>query len=262
MKAVVLMYHRLGRVVLPRRRRGEDLYCLPPGRFERHLEILARSGLPVLPFAALGRRDALGAAAARAVSITFDDGHASDYTTALPALLRHGFPAAFFITAAWIGTPGHLSWPQVRELRELGMTVGAHGWDHRPLSELGPIELARQLRETRKVIAERAGAAPEFLALPAGAGNAAVVAAAFDAGFRAVTGSVARRWAPAERDVVIPRYAMRRTDGLAYFHDLVHQDLAALRHAWTRYRFTDLMRGAVTEPIDQRLQPAAERTAP
>lgn len=252
MKVVVLMYHRLGRVVLPRRKRGGDLYCLPPGRFERHLELIAESGLPVLPFAALARPEAAAAAGSRAVALTFDDGHASDLHIALPALLRHGFPAAFFVTAAWVGTPGHLDWPQVRELRELGMTVGAHGWDHRPLSELAPVELARQLRDTRRLIAERAGAAPEFLALPAGAGNAQVIAAAFDAGYRAIAGSVARRWAPSERDVVIPRYAMRRTDSLAAFRSLIQQEPAALRHAWTRYRFTDLMRGGVTEPLDQR----------
>lgn len=259
MSVVVLMYHRLGQVAVSRRQPGEDLYALTPARFARQLGVVAAAGLPVLPFSALTTPEAPVPVTARAVSITFDDGNASDFEVALPLLLQHGFRAAFFITAAFVGTPGYLDWAEVRELRRYGMTIGAHGWDHRPLSSLGPAELARQLREPRRLIAARIGAAAEFLSLPGGAGNPNVVRAALDAGYLAVAGSVPRRWAHAGADDVIPRYAMRRTDSLGSFGGLIRQDPSALRRAWMRFRFTGLMRGTLGEPVYQRLRRMAER---
>lgn len=258
MRIVVLKYHRLVGAALPHAERGQDLYSLTRGRFRRHLAILSGSGLPVVPFAALAAPEA-SASPARGVAITFDDGHASDFSEALPALLEYGFPAAFFVTAAWVGRRGHLDWPQVRELRACGMAIGAHGWDHRPLSALSPRELARQLRDARLLIEEHVGAPPDFLALPRGAGSAGVVAAAFQAGYRAIAGSLPRRWTRWSAEEVIPRYAMRRTDSLASFRALVHQEPAALRRAWTRYRYTDVMRGAVAEDLDPRFRRAAPR---
>ncbi len=39
----------------------------------------------------------------KSVIVTFDDGHESDYTLALPLLRKFNFKATFFITTDWIG---------------------------------------------------------------------------------------------------------------------------------------------------------------
>lgn len=44
----------------------------------------------------------------RAVFLTFDDGYAGNHDVALPILLKRGFPAAFFVTSALIGTAKRL----------------------------------------------------------------------------------------------------------------------------------------------------------
>ena len=50
------------------------------------------------------------------VQLTFDDGNASDFEIALPALLRRGMRAAFFLCSGRLDQPGFLSRKQVREL--------------------------------------------------------------------------------------------------------------------------------------------------
>src|SRR6201999_686591 len=43
--------------------------------------------------------------------ITFDDGHVSGCTQALPLLAEHGLSATFFITVGWTGTRvGYMGW--------------------------------------------------------------------------------------------------------------------------------------------------------
>src|SRR5437588_9028953 len=64
-----------------------------------------------------------------AASITFDDGGASALRVA-DALERRGRRGWFFITANYIGTPGFVDPPGIRELAGRGHVVGSHSCSH------------------------------------------------------------------------------------------------------------------------------------
>src|SRR5262249_28366355 len=78
------------------------------------------------------------------VCITFDDGYLDNYLHAMPILLKHAIPAAFFVSTGIVGTerafPHDLrrgnqnlpvmNWDQLREMRDRGFTIGSHSVSH------------------------------------------------------------------------------------------------------------------------------------
>jgi peptidoglycan/xylan/chitin deacetylase (PgdA/CDA1 family) len=257
-RAVVLMYHRLGPSLLPGST-AHDVYAVTPESFDVHLEIATRAGHPVA-FEAIAAAALEGRALPpRAVAFTFDDGCASDHAIALPALARRGLRAAFFITPAWIGTAGHLTWTEVKALQRAGMTIGAHGLDHALLSHVPQAEVVRQLREARRIMAAQLGQPPTVLALPGGAGSPAVLAAARAEGFAIVMGSVPRVMAPRRTEDEVPRFAVRHTDSAYAVHRLVAQKADALLPAWLRYRVLKGLRATVGEGAFARIRDAWTR---
>jgi peptidoglycan/xylan/chitin deacetylase (PgdA/CDA1 family) len=64
------------------------------------------------------------------VQLTFDDGNATDTKVALPALVRAGLTASFFIPSGRIGEPGYMSESDILALHAAGMEVGSHGCAH------------------------------------------------------------------------------------------------------------------------------------
>lgn len=69
------------------------------------------------------------------LAITFDDGIESHYNIAMPILEKHGIKGTFFVTINRIGTPGRLSWKQIKEMRQRGMEIGNHTMTHAHLGK-------------------------------------------------------------------------------------------------------------------------------
>lgn len=95
----------------------------------------------------------LDAAAERpGVHITFDDGNRSDVEIALPALVRRGLSATFFIVAGRIGMPGFLDADGARALRDAGMAIGSHGMRHRRWRRLPESDLHQETVAAKEAI--------------------------------------------------------------------------------------------------------------
>jgi len=73
--------------------------------------------------------------------MTFDDGFAEIYEHAVPLLLANRVPAVVYVIcdrrrADWAhdwgpdGEPALLSWSQIREMADLGITIGSHTLKH------------------------------------------------------------------------------------------------------------------------------------
>lgn len=119
-------------------------------------------------------------------NISFDDGNASDLEIALPALLRRGMKATFFVVAARLGTPGYLSGADLRALRGAGMAIGVHGMHHQRWRGLSDAELDEEISVARVLLEEAAGASLDAAACPFGAYDRRVLTRLRAAGFRAV----------------------------------------------------------------------------
>lgn len=80
--------------------------------------------------AALDGIEHLGARLNVPVKITFDDGNISDVLIAMPALVKRGLNAAFFVCTGRIGQPDYLDVAGIKDLLQSGMEVGSHGVWH------------------------------------------------------------------------------------------------------------------------------------
>jgi peptidoglycan/xylan/chitin deacetylase (PgdA/CDA1 family) len=168
----------------------EDLYWIEPEQFDELLAVI--------------RDDPR-------VRITFDDGNASDVAYALPSLLRHGLCGAFFLVASRLDQCGYLSRGEARELIRAGMSVGSHGFEHRPWRSLSDADLEAELGEAAEMIAAIVGRPIREVSCPFGSYDRRVLTAIRRHGFRrvyTVDGGAAARpnaWLQS-------RYTIRRRD--------------------------------------------------
>lgn len=102
------------------------------------------------------------------VRLSFDDGNASDAAIALPALQERGLTGTFFALAGRLQDPASLTAPDLRLLRDAGMGVGNHGWDHIPWRRLTDAAADRELVAARDTLADASGGAVDEAALPMG----------------------------------------------------------------------------------------------
>jgi peptidoglycan/xylan/chitin deacetylase (PgdA/CDA1 family) len=109
------------------------------------------------------------------ISITFDDGNASDCLVALPELSKRQLQASFFVCAGRIGMKNYLDSSMIKELLSAGMNIGSHGMDHLDWRTLNSERLEVEIVEARKRI-EDAGQTPvKIVAIPFGAYNGRIL---------------------------------------------------------------------------------------
>ena len=219
----VLMYHDLSG---PGEEgpRDHGPYVLAEGRFEDQLSTIAAAGFRGV------RLDALLAAApappspGRPCVLTFDDGHESNCTRALPRLLRAGFQATFFVTAGWMGRSPYLSWEQLRTLAEAGMEIGSHSMTHRPPAGLSPAELRAEMEDSRRLLEDRIGRAVVSASSPTGFFNPRLGPIVRDLGYRALCVGRIGLWSDPADAYRIPRLAVKRRTGLDELGRMVRGD--------------------------------------
>jgi len=115
---------------------------------------------------------------------TFDDGHDSNRTYALPMLAGAGVKAKFFLVAGWIESRLHfMNWAGVRELVAQGHEVGSHGWSHALLTQCGEVELRDELARSKQTIEQRIGQRIDAISVPSGRWNRRVLRAVREAGY-------------------------------------------------------------------------------
>ena len=171
MKSLHLLYHELR--TLP----SDYSYAMECADFERHCELFAK-------------RQQQAADAIQA-TVTFDDGHRSNYELALPVLQRHDLRGHFFITAGWIGQrAGYMDWRELRGLHAAGQAIGAHGWTHTLLTHCTPAQLGHELLDARLCLEDGLGHAVTTMSLPGGRSNRRVLEACWAAGYTEVFTSV------------------------------------------------------------------------
>ena len=84
-----------------------------------------------------------------AVWITFDDGLRNNYTNAYPTLRKYKIPATFFIVVSLVrnndNSSRYMSWEEIKEMLQGGLSFGAHTVHHKILSQLSSQELADEI---------------------------------------------------------------------------------------------------------------------
>ena len=153
--------------------------------FRRHMERLAEQDVAVCKLeTVLVGLDAATEGHRRRVAITFDDARDNFLATALPVLEDLGLPCALFVPTALLGAPGHLSADGVREARDRGVEIGAHGRSHIRLAGCSVAQLHDETAGSRADLEAILERPVTTFAYPFGSLDDAAVRAVSRAGFR------------------------------------------------------------------------------
>lgn len=165
--ASILLYHALADEV------RDDRLQVRPATLARHLDWCVELGYRLVP---LG--EALRLPNEPVVAVTFDDGLAS-LVEVIPILQDRGAEATAFVCPGMLGREN--SWAgagrmrerlldaeEVLSLREEGLALGCHGWNHRPFVLRSEPDVAEDLARCRAWFEANTGAGPEVFAWPFG----------------------------------------------------------------------------------------------
>jgi peptidoglycan/xylan/chitin deacetylase (PgdA/CDA1 family) len=102
------------------------------------------------------------------IGITFDDGNSSDLRISLPALVKRGLTARFFVCAGRIGRPYYLDAAALADLIAAGMVIGSHGMNHVDWRRTDANELEEEISGARRRLEDVCGLAIDDVAIPFG----------------------------------------------------------------------------------------------
>jgi peptidoglycan/xylan/chitin deacetylase (PgdA/CDA1 family) len=127
------------------------------------LALLAVSGLPVTP---------AQAATNTVVSLTFDDGQASQYST-LPILSSRGMVGTYYVNSAMVGSSAYyMPWSQIHELANAGNEIGGHTLHHTDLTRVNTTTAQTEVCQDRTNLINEGFAPVVSFAYPYAASNA------------------------------------------------------------------------------------------
>ena len=140
------------------------------------------------------------ARAATVVSLTFDDGEATQYAAGAP-LASHGVHGTFYLNSTKVGTNGfYMTWAQARELAADGNEIGGHTLNHVDLTSAALSDSQKRAEvctDRQNLVA--AGFDPVSFAYPYGTSDATAQAIVRDCGYlsaRRVGGIASPGWCP------------------------------------------------------------------
>jgi peptidoglycan/xylan/chitin deacetylase (PgdA/CDA1 family) len=146
----ILIYHYIR--VNPDSRDGLGYsLSVTPANFAAQMDWLAQNGYHTVTTAELvaylrGERGL----PARPIVISFDDGYADFYTTAIPILRRHDFTAVSYVVTGFIGRPGYMTAGEVISAQAAGFEIGSHTVDHVNLTKQSNEGLHYQLAASKE----------------------------------------------------------------------------------------------------------------
>ncbi len=205
--APILTYHSIG---------GSDTrdFTVSEAAFSEQLDWLASAGFHTISLNDLVSERNTD----RAVVLTFDDGTEDAITRVLPALRKRGIRGAFFVCTGLVGTPGYLTWDEVRALAAAGMEVGSHSVHHARLADLDDEDLRRELVDSKRTLEAELGTPVDLIAYPFNSVRRRVRHAAAEAGYRIGVSGVAHGGGDA---IDLRRVTVRRGMSLDQFQRAV-----------------------------------------
>jgi peptidoglycan/xylan/chitin deacetylase (PgdA/CDA1 family) len=145
--------------------------------------------------------------------VTFDDGHADNFTNAFPILQRYDFNAAIFVTVGSIGNrlklrssvnpegEPMLTCDQLKQLADNNIDIQSHGMTHSNLPELASEKVLWEMKESRKILEDIIERPVKYFCYPFGRFKPHHFEMAQEAGYRAAFStfrgrrhSIAERW--------------------------------------------------------------------
>ena len=212
----VLMYHKVGPEADNDAVIREDL-------FKAQLKYLADNGYHPLTLDELYTYVTEGKAVPeKPVVLTFDDGYADTYTIVYPLLRQYGFPATVFVNPGDIGT--RLTWEQLREMHDGGVTISNHTFDHVEMNTLSPAEQERNIVRAQEALKRELGIDNSWLCYPYGEHDADTMAIAERVGIKMAFDMAQGRTAQGQNPYELRRVWVGNSVDIENFKERVNGD--------------------------------------
>ena len=207
--AVIVMYHRFGEPEFPTTNVSLE-------QFDSHIEELTSGPYTVLPLpdivSALREGRELPD---RAIGISIDDAYRSVYDKAWPRLKAAGLPFTLFVVTEAVDrrSQSYMSWEQIREMRDAGVTIGSQTHTHLHMAASPRIRNEADIADSNRRFVEELGATPTLFAYPYGEMSFDARATVIDSGFIAAFGQHSGVTHRTADRYFIPRFAFNENYG-------------------------------------------------
>ncbi|MAN79786.1 MAG: chitin deacetylase [Magnetovibrio sp.] len=208
-QAVVIMYHRFNEQDYPTTNIRLE-------QFDEHLAELTSGKYTVMSLPDIV--DAMKAGRPlpdRTVGISVDDAYASVYEHAWPRLKKAGLPFTLFVSTEAVDRKlaGLMTWDQIREIRDQGVTIGHHTVSHAHMAGAAEGRNLAEFTGANKRFEAELGSVPKLFAYPYGEASLELEAMARDQGFEAAFGQHSGVMHPSLGYYYLPRFAMNEAFG-------------------------------------------------
>ncbi len=176
-KVLVLNYHQVANTF--------NALAIPVNDFDAQMRFLSENGyVTITPDELAGGFSGEVNLPEKPVLITFDDGYTDNYTNAFPILKKYGMRATIFVIAGFVGQPRYMTWDQLREMEQNGISIESHTMNHIALEELPDDEIRNELLNSKNTIEQNLNNKVEFLAYPTGTYNLHIASIAREVGYK------------------------------------------------------------------------------
>lgn len=209
MSAVVFAYNRFGEDQTPSSSIRID-------QLESHLEDLLAGGYSVLPLPRIVESLRQGKPLPdRTVAITIDEASRSAFREAWPRLRAAGLPFTLFVGTDAIdrGSPGHMTWDELRQMAAAGVTIGGLGASTLPLATRPVADVRAELRRMADRLKAELNLRPTLFAYPGGDHSGAVRQLVAEQGFAAAFGLQSGAVYAGADVLALPRFVMNESFG-------------------------------------------------
>jgi len=169
--AVVFMYHKFGISKYPST-------SVTIEQFDEHLKEFSKSKYSVESVEYI--IDTIindGDLPENTIGISIDDADKSFYEVGWPKFKEMGFPVTLFVNTSTIheNNKNYLSWDQIRELVNEGVSIGAHSHSHYHMADLSINEIRDEIEISNNIFLKELGSIPPLFAFPYGEANEEII---------------------------------------------------------------------------------------
>ncbi|MEI6432964.1 MAG: polysaccharide deacetylase family protein [bacterium] len=227
----ILMYHGVEDTPLPANHK--HLYVMA-SEFARHMNSLKRAGYQAITLddVVASQKDA-SILPEKPIVLTFDDGYANLYRNVHPILGELGYPYTVYLVSGKIGQTSDwdlaegyvarplLKWREIHRMHRDGHAhFHPHSITHPRMAQLSPQEAYREMSESRDVLAQEFGVAPNHFCYPFGSYSDVTRDIAAELGFVSAVTTEFGRVRPTDDPLRLPRISMYHVPYLSFTYGI------------------------------------------
>tara|TARA_Y100000590_G_C15748487_1_gene1023132 strand:- start:4851 stop:5924 length:1074 start_codon:yes stop_codon:yes gene_type:complete len=207
--SVVYMYHRFGESTYPSTN-------IKLEQLESHLEEFSKEKYNVLPLEYIVESLKSGVdLPINTIGLSVDDAYKSFLTEGWPRFKKYGFPVTLFVSTDMVDAnmKNYLNWDEIRQLKNEGVTIGAHTKTHPHLTELTIEEVKEELEYSNKRYLNEINVIPKLFAYPFGETNQEIISVINDYSFIAAFGQHSGAMGNNSNFFYLPRFSLNERYG-------------------------------------------------